>query len=540
MIAKTFKNWRIPYSIAGAILALASLVPETALSMLCGWLFALVLTASVTRSKHVGAGLFYCGMVFHLIAFYWVPQTLEFFGGFPYIVSCALFFAFSVLSSLQFLLTGWLYSILRRTALQKLGVALAFAWIATDFLFPRLFPWSLSHSQIYWKGFASLAEYVGVYPLSGLLFIMAHYVLCFVIPHIVAPHASNRQQRAFAVICLMSICLLGEFRFQSFNQQLAGKVGLRVGVIQGNLDAEKKGDMRYFTTNVDRYQTLTKAVEQRGAQLVIWPEVIMNHWMPEQIDRVSGTKFDPHPEASAPLLYGSLSFRRDPSSSNTLSRFNSAVGRDTNGKVTGIYHKKVLMPLGEYLPFEETFPVLRRLSPNTGDFSRGDLDHPIVLPIAAKKNGMLENAKAVKLGVLICYEDLIPRLARQSVVNGAEILVNLTNDAWYGDTAAPTQHHLLALWRAIETRRYLVRATNTGYTAVVDPLGYTTASLDTFTAGSLLVDVVPLTGQTLYLRWGDWFSWSALAIVVLFALIGLGRGGERAASRPKVTLSNPR
>ena len=120
----------------------------------------------------------------------------------------------------------------------------------------------------------------------------------------------------------------------------------------------------------------------------------------------------------------------------------------------------------------------------------------------------LNLSEAIRIAALICYEDLMPDLSRRFVTESkANLLVNLTNDAWYGRTVAPWQHAHLALWRAIETRRNLVRVTNTGVTAVIDPRGEMVQTLPIFTPGVLLADVELMEGTTLYVRYGDWFAW---------------------------------
>ena len=171
-------------------------------------------------------------------------------------------------------------------------------------------------------------------------------------------------------------------------------------------------------------------------------------------------------------IYGGLSFSlRDEAEfqklaekidqSETISQlrynqFNSAILRLPDASVGGLYHKKVLMPFGEYMPLGDIWPELYSLSPHTGNFSAGEESGLFVVSE--------EKDKEVLASMSVCYEDMVPSLARQAVDNSggeANLLINLTNDAWYGDSAAPRQHHLLALWRAIELRKTFIRSTNT-------------------------------------------------------------------------------
>ena len=217
---------------------------------------------------------------------------------------------------------------------------------------------------------------------------------------------------------------------------------------------------------------------------------------------------------TSPALYGGLSYRPPGKNSRKRpKRFNTAIATSPDGTVLGVYHKKALMPFGEYIPFADRFPWLKDLSPQTGDFSVGDISEPIIFPL---QNSSVEK---VSIASLICYEDLIPKLARDAANRGAELLVNLTNDAWYGDTAAPHQHHLLALWRSIETGRAMLRVTNTSLTGVVDPLGNTTETLPVFEPGIIVTDVPLMSHQTLYSRIGDLPVWILAISVFIGALI---------------------
>ncbi|HQH28026.1 MAG TPA: apolipoprotein N-acyltransferase, partial [Oligoflexia bacterium] len=318
----------------------------------------------------------------------------------------------------------------------------------------------------------------------------------------------------------------GLLRESSVTRDLAAAPGIRAGIVQGNLSTKEKGDVRYLDVNLERYRSVSAQVIAEGAEVLFWPESVMNQWTPEDLPNVRGTKADPFPAAAVPLVYGGLAYRLKPEMHGELAEshaaaqrkrhfsFNTAFGLDEHGNVTGVYHKQVLMPFGEYMPFADIFPALRALSPHTGDFTPGDRKAPIVLQV--KRAAQNSAPVSLRAGALICYEDLVPSLSREAVAHGANILVNLTNDAWYGKTAAPYQHNLLAQWRAIETRRYLLRVTNTGLTAVIDPLGRTVQQLPLFSEGYLISDVRLLNAVTVYSKVGDLPVWVISAISLLY------------------------
>jgi apolipoprotein N-acyltransferase len=215
-------------------------------------------------------------------------------------------------------------------------------------------------------------------------------------------------------------------------------------------------------------------------------------------------KHHPFPDTTAPLIYGGLAYEY-PDEGGDPRMFNSAFLIDGAGRVYGRYDKHILMPFGEYIPGGSLFPSLYDLSPQTSHFTRGasiaTLDVPGKLRVAP----------------LICYEDVPASIARAMTQNGAEALLTIFNDAWFGNSMAPFQHEAIALWRAIENRRYFMRVGNAGVTSVIDPFGRVVDRLGMFTAETLRADVHPLHVATVYTRVGDVFGWC----VVLAAAVWL-------------------
>ncbi|MCB0324097.1 MAG: apolipoprotein N-acyltransferase [Bdellovibrionales bacterium] len=515
----------LPLIASGALLAIASLFPQTGLGLMAAILSAAAFAWPVRHGAPTLLSFFLSGFVFTAIAFYWLPDTITFFGGFPYPVALLFFGLFCVVSALQFLVCGWLAVRLERTMLAGVGLALPLAWFAAEVLYPRMFPWAMGHAMSAWPEVASLAAFGGVPPISALL-LWWGVALAELVHMLRAKQWRWPVPMAVAGATAMLVGV-GYVRSAAVRAEVAAAPRVKVAIIQGNLEAKQKGDIKFLDVNIARYQAITREVVAQGAELVVWPESVSNYWTPETLASVRGTTYDPFPMGEVALLYGGLSFReRDPEEVEEVlranpqlrtkrfieqfryHRFNSAFGLDADGKVVGRYHKRILMPFGEYVPLSGVFPVLKQMLPQTGDFTVGDVREPIPFSLGDIP---------VTAAVLICYEDLIPALAREAVELGANVLVNLTNDAWYGDTAAPYQHHLLALWRAIEAKRYLLRATNTGYTAIVNPLGENEGDLPLFKEGFLLQEIPLLEGRTFYSRIGEVPHWLLSA-----GLLGIG------------------
>ncbi len=203
--------------------------------------------------------------------------------------------------------------------------------------------------------------------------------------------------------------------------------------------------------------------------------------------------------------------------------FNTSILLSEAGRVEGLYDKNHLLLFGEYLPLADRFPVLREWIPEAGRFTPGRTVE--VMPFGEHR-----------IGALICYEDLSPSFTRKLAGKGPNLLVNVTNDAWFGKSTEPWQHLVLALYRSIETRLYLLRSTNTGVSAVIDPAGRIVAASDLDHAETVVDEVAWLEGGTVYQALGDWFAWGAVGLTGLFTLLAFvkkGGGGKRGGGRAK-------
>ena len=170
------------------------------------------------------------------------------------------------------------------------------------------------------------------------------------------------------------------------------------------------------------------------------------------------------------------------------------------------------MPFGEYTPLGDLFPFIKEINSTAGQFTPGKG--------ATAVEFTLSNGTPVRVSPLICYEDIVPSLARDGVLKGGQLLVNQTNDAWFGESVAPAQHHMIATFRAIENRRFLLRSTNTGLTAVVDPVGRTLAALHTNIEGTLDMTVNLLSKTTIYTLLGIESWWWFIGLITgIWALL---------------------
>lgn len=520
------------FVVGSLCLTLSSYCAGTVLSVLLGWAASLSLAYGWRYGAKPIMEFWLGGVIFYLSAFYWLPNTLSSFGGFPLIVSGAMFVCFAMFSGLQFLFSALLSSWLDRLfGMERSVVSFALAWMICEVLFPSMFPWRLAHPQLAFTYFAINADLLGVYPLSFLMLYFSGALVGWGVTG-----GKPRLTQLFFAASLMCVALIrGWFVSSCVLDEMTTGEPLKFAMIQGNISATDKRDVGRSDINIRRYLSLSKEALGKGAAVLIWPESAVTSWIPEAVGDIGGTFLDFSRAQGLPsetvVVTGALSYakREEVAYRSLVSALDPVVDRDLveqlryryynavvaigNGKIEGRYYKKVLMPFGEYLPFSDRYPKVRKLSPYSGDFSSGKRSSVIELSGVGSASGSL------KLGALICYEDLIPELSLDASQDGAQVLINFTNDAWYGQTYAPSQHNLLAAWRAIETERFLLRATNTGLSSIVDPLGRIVEQLPIFKEGIIVRDIIPLNRETFYVRVGDVpirvCCWAVLAFAVL-------------------------
>lgn len=465
------------------------------------WVSLLPLFWVLRRCRNLTQVFFFgwiMGITTNLVGFYWLDQTIEVFGGFSPGASALIFVLFAVLEGLQIAIFSLL---VRLCGCGPLKLFPAFFWVALEFWYPFLFPWHLANSQSAFLLLIQSGDIVGPYGTSFLLVWLNTIIGTGLFYPERNSRRTYRQVAAFSAVAILTL-FYGHFRLLTVADKMEAAPKLPLAAIQGNIGILQKWDPDQLKDNLQSYQDLTEKAQ--GITLVIWPESAIENWLPENIRKLPRELTSPLQPGARFFIFGARSFRGKPGKGKPkLKAFNSVFLADRGGVVLGHYHKQVLLAFGEYVPFA---PILSRFSlvPKMGDgFSRGE------------GQGTLNLSGAIKIAPLICYEDLMPELSRRFVAeSGANLLINLTNDAWYGHTVAPWQHARLALWRAVETRRSLVRVTNTGLTAVISADGRMLKHLPIFTAGVLTAKVSLMEGKTLYVRFGDWFAW----VITLIAL----------------------
>ncbi len=455
---------------------------------------------------------------------YWLIGTLTRFGGFPLAASALFHLVLSLYEGLMFAVASYLTVRLRLTTpiTPVRSVVFASLWTSLEFLFPYLFPYGVANLLVDYTSLIQVLDLFGLYAL-GFVVYLVNYALYGLLPVRGSPRTIALGTIALAAAAVLSVAAYGVLRLGQVERLIGSAPSITVGVVQGNFDYMMKTQVNEREMTAV-YDEMSRALAPHRPRLVIWPETAVQAWI-----STDATFFGRDEAPFVPsmddtyFLVGGLAYEVPPEGDlrHGVRQYNVAVLVDPKGTIVGMYRKMKLLLFGEYLPFSSIFPAVKRLSPASGDFTPG-----------TEYTVLTAGDDALRIAPLICYEDILPPLTRRFAARGATLLVNLTNDAWFGRTVQPYQHLRLSVPRAVETRRYLVRATNTGISAVVDPAGRVVVRSGLFTRESLVAEVGLIEDSTLYTRVGDLFAWACVIWVVLWvAFYAAGARARRRAER---------
>jgi len=476
--------------LAGAALLLALAFPRTDWA-LTPWLMVaplLVVAVMMPPRPAFWYGLLYGG-VFFLVLLRWLNFTFRVYSTIP----GPLVFLPTVLLAgyCAFWLGAVAWAVSRVAARRSIGWALLaapFFWVAGEWLRGHLFggfPWgTLAYSQYLHLRVIQIAELTGVHGVSFLIVaVNAAVAGCLVLTWRRAVAGA-----AMAAVLVGATLVFGGVRLS----QTAPAPTARVTIMQPSIEQPVKWEPRHTQNTLAIYFALTRQAAAEGAQLLVWPETAMPTILrqdPELIAALSRASA----ELKIPFLVGSIDTAGNPP------RYRNTAFLLTDQGIIGRYDKIHLVPFGEYVPLSGVIGFVRGWAEFISELEPGT-------------RTVVFQGPPAPYGVVICYEGIFPDLVRNFVRDGARLMVNMTNDAWFGRTSGPEQHLTMYPFRAIEHRVSVVRAANTGVSAFIAPTGQIVRRLGLFQRG-LLTDTVPLrVGRTLYTRLGDWPGLLSLAL----------------------------
>jgi apolipoprotein N-acyltransferase len=484
------RNWSAySLSLLSAVLLIISQAPISLFFVASFALVPLLYSLKTGQKKFNFVKGFISGVLCYLGLVYWVVVAMNTYGGISIPLALLTLFLLVCYMALYMGLFTCFIAYLRDQFSVPFSLSGPLAWVVLEYargIFMSGFPWSnLAHSQYNFLVFIQIASVTGTYFISFLLVA----INCLIYETLY----QKRFPLAYGsiVVTLVAACLV----FGSYRLHESIKGDVPVSIIQGNIRQDIKFDESYKNSIIDTYTTLS--VEHgKGASLVIWPETAMPFIFFSDQSRYA---IESIPQSlSNHLLFGTVS-------KDSRGRFyNTAYMIGKRGEIEGEYSKVHLVPFGEYTPLAPYFPFLEEISVAAGNFFSGPNHSPIA-------------SGAGKMGMLICYEGVYPYISNDTVSHGADVLVNITNDAWFGKTSAPYQHFAFYIFRAIETDRFVLRAANTGISAIIDPRGRTLAKTGIFQKAVLNGTFSSRKSKTPYVAYGDYFV--LLSLLALIAII---------------------
>jgi len=420
-----------------------------------------------------------------------------------------------------------IYAVLHNFLRARLGEkfiywCIPFLWTGVEYLrsLGALgFPWcSLAYTQSY---YLSLIQYVSITSVYGVSFWVVT-INVFIL--LILKNFSDFKKVLIYFIILIFLLII-PWLYGSLvipDEQNVPEENIRVGLIQGNIDPYIKWSDEFIEENWRIYNELTLEAVKLKPQLIIWPETAVPDYL-----RVSNLYLTNIRELLAkinlPLITGAPDFQYLPD--QTYLTYNAVFLLAPDRLGFQIYHKVHLVPFGERVPFTETFPLLKNflesLEMGEGNFSPGDDIVSFQVPIMAQESELHSDQlqrEDIKAPVVICFESLFPELVRSFILKGADMLVIITNDAWFKRSAAPYHHAQVAVFRAIENRISIARCANTGVSMLVDPYGRTLKSSAIFQKLYLVQEIPLRSTTTFFTRHGNVFS-IAISLINLAPLL---------------------
>jgi apolipoprotein N-acyltransferase len=484
--------------------AVAFIAVVPLLVALSGWSGRGVAMPGVSTRRGFTLGLI-AGFIHYAGTVYWTGATVSTFGGLPVFVAVIVAGLLALYMAAYIAMFGAITAILiRRFHVAGLWLAPC-VWVTMELLRGILiggFPWiPLGNTMVTFLPIAQLASVFGVYGLSI-------FVAVVNVGFMIAALAEGRRRITAAATALGLIVVTsiwGGMRLSS--NALTSGPSITVGLIQGNIAQTDKWNPARAGMILERYLQLTQQAVKQGAKFIIWPESSTPFYFDD--DPAGNVIREMVRQTGTPLLLGSDEVEPGEGGNS----YNSAFMLDTAGATAAVYRKIHLVPFGEYVPFQKVLFFVGPLVEAVSAFSPGT--RVTMLPV---EGHMVSTA--------ICYEVTYPALAREAVRQGSEMLTTITNDAWYGESSAAFQHFEMAIMRAIEEGRYLVRSANTGISGIVDPYGRVVIRTNLFETVAVVGEARFVQAKTVYATIGDLAVYLSAAVMVV-ALVWVFWEGRR-------------
>ena len=469
----------------------------------------------------------------------WVVTAMTTYGKVPLPISYAILLLLTVYLGVYIGLYSvsvvWL-----RELIPRYGIFLAPCfWVSLELLrtyFLSGLPWCLlGYSQYRQIELIQIADHFGVYGVSFLI-ILVNLALAEFSSWLMPFFRGFRPAKLpWELVTMTALLMALSWEYGAWISSEAPfsnipRATLSVGVVQPNIDQAVKWDLAFRDETMERFNRLTGRLGT-GMDLVVWPEAatpfILEREKDYQLELIAWAE-----RAKAPILLGSPALRFYPDRRPYL--LNSAYLLNPDGHLLGRYDKHHLVPFGEYIPLKSSVLFfLDKLVEGIGDFEAGPGSTVLTFTPKTISSGMAP--RPVKFGVAICYEVIFPDLVRRFAANGAEFLVTITNDGWFGPSSAPAQHFAMVVFRSVENHLAFARSANTGISGFIDPFGRILQASPLFTEEAMQATITAWQPHTFYTQHGDVFAYGCVIICALLCLFGLFRTKEPAHGTTAIT-----
>ncbi|MGD0884366.1 MAG: apolipoprotein N-acyltransferase [Thermodesulfovibrionales bacterium] len=498
-----------PAVLSGSLLMLC--FPTFDLSPLA-WIALAPLLVSLWDKKPKEA--FMSGMLAGIFYFfgtlYWISHSITYYGSVPLVLSLFFVFLLCLYLSIYPGIFALIFSHkIRTTRLPALLLAPVF-WVSLEFVRSYAltgFPWSsIGYSQYRFLYGIQVADITGIYGVSFLVIAVNGAIAdIFISRKRIAEMPLFPVRQAFISYFIMSAVIIAVFSYGYWrlHEHRQGN-SVRVSVIQGNIEQDMKWEPAYQNEVITIYEELSKQAAALSPSLIVWPETSLPFFFDDSSRSRELVAFQR--QLGTYLLFGSVLEKSPPSGKKPASLTNSAILLDKNGNVSFIYDKIHLVPFGEYVPLRNILFFIDKFVVGIGDYVPGD---------------KYIEAQTVfgSFSTFICYEIAFPGLVRKFYAKDGDFIVTMTNDAWFGKTAGPYQHFSMAVFRAIENRKPVIRAANTGISGFIDSNGRIMKTSALFERQIETMDIKTDHYRSFYSRYGDIFSYLCIVTALAFLLL---------------------
>ncbi len=440
-------------------------------------------------------------MVHYYTLIYWVYHVIQYYGGLPWFLASFVLSLLVCYMALYPAIFCWGLARFRESSPLPLITIAPVLWVSLELLRSYLFtgfPWGLIGHTLYQRGaLIQMADITGVYGLSLVILCVNVAIYELIWGGGSALKRFFRPSMAVAAVLLVVTFIYGEARLSGSEKNYPNTI--TVALAQGNIDQAVKWDPQYKLQTIETYERIIEPALKEHVDLIVWPETALPFYYEREAEYTEIIR-DFVRKTGTYNLFGSPAAIRQ---SGVYEHRNRAFLVAPNGTTVAFYDKAHLVPYGEYVPLKKYFPFINKLVVAAGNFTPGKEGHNLDYPKA-------------RLGPLVCFEGIFADLSRAQVLSGAQLLVNITNDAWFGRSSAPYQQLSMLVFRCVEARRAAVRAANTGISAIISPQGKIEAQSPLFEEYLLVGKVPLLDGRTFYMQFGDTLAYACAALTVAF------------------------